>query len=145
MSNRMPDARKHILIIEDNPDITSLIELVLRKAPTDIVHLAKATDAWGLLEKQTPDLILLDMMLPGLSGMDFLAALRENPAYRTLPVIIVSIRADTIFRRRAAELGVARYLMKPFSPAVLRQEVEQALGVNWQSYWVKGSSAAGNS
>lgn len=139
----MPETRKLILIIEDNPDITSLIELVLRKAPTEIIHLSKATDAWPLLEKQKPDLILLDMMLPGMSGMDFLAALREQAAYRTLPVIVVSIRADAVFRRRAAELGVARYLMKPFSPAVLRQEVEQALGVNWQSYWMKGGGAGG--
>lgn len=138
----MAETRKLILIIEDNPDITSLIELVLRKAPADTIHMANASEAWPYLEKQHPDLILLDMMLPGISGMDFLAALREKPAYRNLPVIVVSIRADSVFRRRAQELGVARYLMKPFSPAVLRQEVEQALGVNWQAYWAKGAHTA---
>jgi len=134
----MAETRKLILIIEDNPDITSLIELVLRKAPADTVHLPTADKAWALMEKGQPDLILLDMMLPGISGMDFLAKMREDVRYQKLPVIIVSIRADAVFRRRAQELGVSRYLMKPFSPAVLRQEVEQALGVNWQAYWTKG-------
>jgi two-component system phosphate regulon response regulator PhoB len=133
----MAETRKLIMIIEDNPDITSLIELVLRKAPADTIHMSTANEARVHFEKQKPDLILLDMMLPGISGMDFLASLREDPRYRTLPVIVVSIRADSVFRRRAQELGVARYLMKPFSPAVLRQEVEQALGVNWQAYWAK--------
>ncbi len=132
-------ANKQILIIEDNPDISSLIQLVLRKAPADVVHLSTANAAWPQLEKQRPDLILLDMMLPGLSGMDFLSALREDSRFKTVPVIVVSIRADTAFRRQAQELGVARYLMKPFSPAVLRQEIEHALGVNWQAYWSKGA------
>jgi two-component system phosphate regulon response regulator PhoB len=131
---------KVILILEDNPDITSLIRLVLRKAPADLLHATTAIEAWAQIAKQKPDLILLDMMLPGISGLDFLAELRSEEAYKLLPVIVVSIRADTVFRRRAQELGVARYLLKPFSPAVLRQEVEQALGVDWKSFWSKSTN-----
>lgn len=138
----MPEIRKVILVVEDNPDITKLIRLVLRKAPAEVVPAQTASEAWPYLGKSRVDLILLDMMLPGMSGMDFLAQLRADHRYGSLPVIVVSIRADTVFRRRAQELGVARYLVKPFSPAVLRQEVEQALGVNWQVYWSKSSSGA---
>jgi len=136
--------RKVILIVEDNPDISSLIRLVLRKAPAELLHATTATEAWSHMAKHRPDLILLDMMLPGISGLDFLAKLREEDIYKSLPVIVVSIRADTIFRRRAQELGVVRYLLKPFSPAVLRQEVEQALGVDWKSYWIKSTNGLSN-
>lgn len=133
----MPTPRKIILIVEDNPDITNLIRLVLRKAPADLLPAVTATEAWSQMAKHRPDLILLDMMLPGINGLDFLAQVREEEIYKLLPVIVVSIRADTLFRRRAQELGVARYLLKPFSPAVLRQEVEFALGVDWKNYWSK--------
>ena len=133
----MSTPHKIILIVEDNPDITNLIRLVLRKAPADLLPAVTATEAWSQMAKHRPDLILLDMMLPGINGLDFLAQVREDPSHKSLPVIVVSIRADTIFRRRAHELGVLRYLFKPFSPAVLRQEVELALGVDWKSYWSK--------
>jgi len=61
--------------------------------------------------------------------------MREDDEHKSIPVIIVSIRADPAFRLRAQELGVFRYLLKPFSPTVLRQEIELALGVNWEKYW----------
>lgn len=138
----MPSELKVILSLEDNPDITSLIRLVLRQAPVQVVPAQSADEAWPELNKQTPDLILLDMMLPGTSGLDFLAKLRADPRFANMPVIVISIRSDTSFRRRAQELGVARYLLKPFSPAVLRQEVEQALGVDWKKYWTSPTSSA---
>jgi two-component system, OmpR family, phosphate regulon response regulator PhoB len=131
----MSAGRKVLLSLEDNPDIISLIRLVLRHAPVDVMHAQSVDEAWPQMEKQAPDIILLDMMLPGTSGLDFLAKLRDDPRYKAVPVIVLSIRSDTAFRRRAQELGVFRYLLKPFSPAVLREEVEQALGVNWKEYW----------
>lgn len=127
--------RKVILSLEDNPDITSLIRLVLRNAPALILQAQGADDAWSMLEADPPDLVLLDMMLPGMNGLDFLAKLRADPRFEAVPVIVVSIRSDASFRQRAQQLGVFRYLLKPFSPAVLRQEIEQALGVDWKKYW----------
>lgn len=132
----MGDApQRTILSVEDNPDIANLIRLVLRKAPVEVLQAQTVPEAKLLLARKTADLLLLDMMLPGISGMEWLAELRSDGQYQALPVIIVSIRADQLYRRRAQELGVTRYLLKPFSPAVLRQEVEQALGVDWQQYW----------
>ena len=127
----MADERKLILSVEDDQDITNLIRLVLRHAPITLAHAMSGIEAWPILEKQTPDLILLDMMLPGISGLDFLAQLRQNPKYESLPVIIISVQADTAYRSRARSLGVVRYLLKPFSPAVLRQEIQQALKITW--------------
>ena len=124
--------RKLVLSIEDDQDIANLIRLVLRHAPVDVMHAASGLEAWPILEKRVPDLILLDMMLPGISGLDFLAKMRENPRYATIPVIIVSIQADTAFRTRAESLGVARYLLKPFSPTALRQEIQHVFGTDWK-------------
>jgi two-component system, OmpR family, phosphate regulon response regulator PhoB len=133
----MFDARKRILSLEDNFDIQSLIKLVLRHAPVDVVTAENVEHAWDCLAEGRPDLILLDMMLPGVNGLEFLEELRSNDQYHRVPVIVLSIRADMSFRRRAQELGVFRYLLKPFSPSVLRSEVEQALGVDWKKFWTK--------
>ena len=140
----MSAERKVILSLEDNPDITSLIRLVLRHAPANVLQAQSAVEAWPMLEGQMPDLILLDMMLPGMNGLDFLSKLRADPRFRAVPVIVVSIRSDTSFRQKAQELGVFRYLLKPFSPAVLRQEIEQALGVDWKKYWSSTLSQQGS-
>ena len=140
----MTAPQKIVLSVEDNPDIISLIRLVLRQAPVQVLPAQSVDEAWELLATQKPDLILLDMMLPGVNGLDFLAKLREDPRFKEVPVIVVSIRSDTSFRRRAQELGVFRYLLKPFSPAVLRQEIEQALQVNWKEYWTSAATAAKN-
>jgi len=83
-------------------------------------------------------------MLPGMNGLDFLSKLRADPRFRAVPVIVVSIRSDASFRQKAQELGVFRYLLKPFSPAVLRQEIEQALGVDWKKYWSSTLSQQGS-
>jgi CheY-like chemotaxis protein len=140
----MSAERKVILSLEDNPDITSLIRLVLRHAPANVLQAQSAVEAWPMLEGQMPDLILLDMMLPGMNGLDFLSKLRADPRFRAVPVIVVSIRSDASFRQKAQELGVFRYLLKPFSPAVLRQEIEQALGVDWKKYWSSTLSQQGS-
>lgn len=133
----MFDARKRIVSLEDNVDIQNLIKLVLRHAPVDVVTCENVGKAWDCLDEGRPDLILLDMMLPGVNGLQFLEELRSDDRYRRVPVIVLSIRADMSFRRRAQELGVFRYLLKPFSPSVLRSEVEQALGVDWQKFWTR--------
>jgi CheY-like chemotaxis protein len=133
----MFNARKRILCLEDNLDIQSLIKLVLRHAPTDVVTAESVGRAWDCIDAYRPDLILLDMMLPGVNGLEFLEDLRSDGRYATVPVIVLSIRADMSFRRRAQELGIFRYLLKPFSPSVLRSEVEQALGVDWQRFWTR--------
>jgi DNA-binding response OmpR family regulator len=133
----MFDVSKRIVSLEDNIDIQNLIKLVLRHAPAEVVTCENVERAWDCLDEGQPDLILLDMMLPGINGLQFLEELRSDDRYRRVPVIVLSIRADMSFRRRAQELGVFRYLLKPFSPSVLRSEVEQALGVDWKRFWTK--------
>ena len=131
----MATERKTILSIEDNQDIANLIRIMLRHAPVDVLQAQNGEEAWAILEKQIPDLILLDVMLPLMNGLDFLAKLKQESRYQAIPVIVISVRADASYRKRAEELGVKRYILKPFSPAMVRQEVEQVLGVNWKEHW----------
>ncbi len=128
----MMSDRKLILSLEDNEDIASLISLVLRHAPVELIHAPSPDEANKILQTRTPDLLLLDMMLPGITGLDFLTQLRSDPRYVNLPVIVITVRAEAAYRQRAQELGVNRYLLKPFSPTVLRQEIQQTLGVKWK-------------
>jgi len=109
-----------------------LISLVLRHAPVELIHAPNPDEANKILQTRAPDLLLLDMMLPGITGLDFLAQLRNDPRYVNLPVIVITVRAEAAYRQRAQELGVNRYLLKPFSPTVLRQEIQQTLGVKWK-------------
>ena len=128
----MTNDRKVILSVEDNEDIASLIRLVLRHAPVELIHVLSADEANKILETTSPDLLLLDMMLPGMTGIDFLTQIRKDARFTQLPVIVITVRAEAAYRQRAQELGVSRYLLKPFSPTVLRQEIQQTLGVKWK-------------
>jgi two-component system response regulator BaeR len=128
----MPIERKIILSVEDNEDIASLIRLVLRHAPVELIHVLSADEANKILQTTQPDLLLLDMMLPGMTGLDFLTQLRKDTRFTKLPVIVITVRAEVAFRQRAQELGVNRYLLKPFSPTTLRQEIQHTLGVKWK-------------
>ena len=128
----MANERKVVLSVEDNQDIANLIRLVLRHAPIDLLQATTGDEATLMLARRRPDLILLDMMLPGKTGLDYLTELRKDARFADTPVVVISVRADTAYRARALELGVVRYLLKPFSPAVLRHEIQQILGVTWQ-------------
>ncbi|MBI3360338.1 MAG: response regulator [Chloroflexi bacterium] len=127
--------RKIILSIEDDPDIAHLIQLVLRNAPAEVLTAGRADEAIALIEHRRLDLILLDLMLPQMNGLDLLESLQQEGRIVGVPVIIVSVRTDTAQRHRAQELGVEHYVLKPFSPAKLREEIEGALGVDWREYW----------
>lgn len=127
--------RKLILSIEDDPDIAHLIQLVLRNAPAEVATAGRADEAIALISQKRPDLILLDLMLPQMNGLDLLESMRQDGLVSGVPVIIVSVRTDTAQRQRAREMGVENYVLKPFSPATLREEIEKALGVDWGEYW----------
>lgn len=128
-------ASKIILSLEDDADIANLLRLLVTQAPVKLLSAQTARDATQFISEQTPDLILLDLMLPEIDGLDFLAGLRADPRYADIPVIVVTVRTDTEHRQWARELGVFRYLVKPFSPAVLRHEIQAALGVDWSDIW----------
>jgi two-component system alkaline phosphatase synthesis response regulator PhoP len=109
----------HILIVEDDRDIAELIRHYLVKAGHTADVLSSGTDVLPRLRSRRPDLLVLDLMLPGQHGLEICQALRREPATADLPVIVVTARAEESDRVAGLELGADDYLTKPFSPKEL--------------------------
>ncbi len=116
-----------ILVVEDEPDIQELICYHLQKEGFVTCKAQSGTEALKIIEDKRPDLVLLDLMLPGLSGIEVLKRIRYALAMTDLPVIIVSARTDEIDIITGLELGADNYLPKPFSPKVLVANVKALL------------------
>jgi len=111
--------QKHILIVEDEPAIRDMVAFALRKAGMDPAHAADARSAQGMIAERVPDLILLDWMLPGMSGLDLARRLRKEDLTRDVPIIMLTARGEETDRVGGLEAGVDDYVVKPFSPREL--------------------------
>ena len=112
-----------ILLVEDEDDLRELLTFNLQHAGHSLVGTDNANDALMLLEEFLPDLILLDIMLPGLKGDQFLKLIRSNGKFAQIPVIIISAKSSEDDIVRLLEVGADDYLTKPFSMKVLLAKV----------------------
>ena len=112
-----------ILVVDDEPDITALVAYHLAKAGYRVSTAANGTDALRAVAEQRPDVIVLDLMLPGLSGLDVLQNLRKQDDTRDIGVIMLTARREEADRIRGLSLGADDYLTKPFSPGELTLRV----------------------
>ena len=111
--------QKHILIVEDEPAIRDMVAFALRKAGMEAAHAGDARSAQGMIAERVPDLILLDWMLPGMSGLDLARRLRKEDLTRDVPIIMLTARGEETDRVGGLEAGVDDYVVKPFSPREL--------------------------
>jgi len=118
---------KTILVVEDEPDIQELIRYHLEKEGFSTLAASEGHEALRMIEREHPDLVLLDLMLPGVSGIEVLKTVRFMWHKRELPIIIVSARTDESDIITGLELGADNYLPKPFSPKVLVANVKALL------------------
>ena len=116
-----------ILIVEDDPDIQELIKYHLVREGYETLLANNGKDALDVVQTQGPDLVLLDLMLPEVNGIEVLKTLRFVWNLSTLPIIIVSARTDETDIITALELGADNYLSKPFNPKVLVANVKALL------------------
>ncbi len=117
-----------VLIIEDQPDIVDLIDLILQRGGYQVLRAYNGTEGLELTRKHKPDVVLLDVMVPGLDGWEYHAAVRDDPELRHIPIIYVTARASAEERLRALDVeGAAAYIIKPFSPKELLQTIEYVL------------------
>jgi two-component system phosphate regulon response regulator PhoB len=122
------DTRAHrILVVDDEPDITALVAYHLAKAGHRVSTAANGPDALRAAREERPDLVILDVMLPGASGYDVLAELRRRPESKDVGVILLTARREEQDRIRGLELGADDYLTKPFSPQELVLRVDAVL------------------
>ncbi|TMV09707.1 response regulator transcription factor [Ruegeria sediminis] len=106
---------RKVLLIEDEPNITEAIRFLLTREGWHVETHAEGSDAFELIMASRPDLLILDVMLPGKSGMDILRELREQEDTRKLPVLMLTARGQLRDREMAEKAGVSRFMTKPFS------------------------------
>jgi CheY-like chemotaxis protein len=111
---------KNILIVEDHADIRRLIRMTLEFEDVQITEAATAQQGWDLACQTSPDLVLLDVMMPGeMNGLDLCRALKAHPELAHVPVIMLSARDAPGDREQGLAAGAQCYLVKPFSPMQL--------------------------
>lgn len=108
---------RHVLLIEDEPNIIEAIRFLLTREGWQVEAHSNGADAVELVRRVRPDLVILDMMLPGKSGMDILRELRAIGELAGLPVLMLTARGQSRDRDMAEKAGVSRFMTKPFSNA----------------------------
>lgn len=116
---------KKILVVDDEPSIVTLLSFNLTKAGFDVISAGKGSEVLPLVRDQHPDLIVLDLMLPEMDGMDVCKQLRQE--FINVPIIMLTARDDELDKVLGLELGADDYLTKPFSPRELVARVKAIL------------------
>ena len=120
--------RPTVLVCDDEPVLRMLVRATLEQGNYTVLEASDGEEALARTHAEQPDLILLDMMMPGRSGSDVLRALRADAATAKTPVIMLTARAQASDREAMSLAGADHYLTKPFSPVGLAALVEQVLG-----------------
>lgn len=116
-----------VLVIEDEDNVALALEYVIRREGYDFLRVSDGAEAAAVLLEQRPDIVLLDVMLPNVSGYEICDMLRRTPELRDTRVIIMTARGSTLQRDRALSVGADDFLPKPFSLEDLRSKLKAQL------------------
>lgn len=119
--------KQKILVVEDDPHILKLIQYNLEKAGFDCLAAAAGDQAFEILDRQRVDLIVLDIMLPGMDGFELCKEIKKKQAWAAIPILMLTARAEEIDRVLGLELGADDYMVKPFSPRELILRIKAIL------------------
>jgi DNA-binding response OmpR family regulator len=117
-----------VLVADDDPDILALVRFRLEREGYDVVSAPDGQSALELALDRTPDLAVLDVMMPRLDGHEVTRRLREHEATKGMPIILLTARVGESDLQHGFEMGADNYVTKPFSPQMLRERVQAALG-----------------
>jgi two-component system phosphate regulon response regulator PhoB len=120
-------AREKILVIEDEPDIAEVLQYNLEKEGFDVETARRGDTGIDAVRRDSPDLILLDLMLPGIDGLELTRMLKRDPLTSRLPIVMLTARGDEVDRIVGLELGADDYISKPFSPREVVLRVKAVL------------------
>jgi DNA-binding response OmpR family regulator len=124
------DRTRHVLVADDEPHIGRIIKMKLEQGPFRVTLAFDGKEALDILEREGADLVLLDLMMPHLSGLDVLGRMRADPRWRNLPCIILTAAGQESQHQKALELGADDFLTKPFSPKKLYARTAALAGVD---------------
>ena len=119
--------RQTILVVDDEPDIVEIIQYNLEKSGFDVIVAADGPAALEKARDETPDLIVLDLMLPGLEGTDVCRILKQDERTRSIPILMLTAKSEEIDRIIGLELGADDYVVKPFSPREIALRIRNIL------------------
>lgn len=129
---------KTILLADDDANLRTLLRTTLDDPEYRVLEAADGTTALELAGKERPDLVVLDWTMPGMSGLEVAKALGQDPATAHIPVIMLTAKGQEMDKEQWRAIGVYAYLIRPFSPLELLEEVEEALGVKDRRYLKSG-------
>ena len=123
---------KHtVLVIDDAKDLIELVRFNLEKSGFDVLGAIDGHSGLEIARQHAPDIILLDLMMPGMDGLEVCRHLREDSRTRQIPIIMLTARAEEADRIVGLELGADDYITKPFSPRELVARVKAILRRTW--------------
>ena len=122
------EPKRRVLIVDDEPNIVLSLEFLLRQQGYEVSVARDGEEALAAAEEQRPDLVVLDVMLPGLDGFEVCWGLRERPENAGLKILLLTARGREVERVRGLEEGADAYVRKPFSTRQLMKTVAELLG-----------------
>jgi len=117
-----------VLVVDDEPFILMMIEDKLKTAKIDVVTVRESRRALEHIRKERPDLVILDWMMPGLSGIDLCRLIKADPDIRDIPIFMLTAKGQDADEEEGMQCGVSRYITKPFSPKSLLEMVQETVG-----------------
>jgi two-component system, OmpR family, phosphate regulon response regulator PhoB len=120
-------ARERILLIEDEPDIAEVLQYNLEKEGFEVAVAHRGDSGLEAIRREPPDLVLLDLMLPGIDGLEIFRMLKRDAATSRLPIVMLTARSEELDRIVGLELGADDYISKPFSPREVVLRVKAVL------------------
>ena len=124
----MTGRKRTVVCIEDDPDMIALIDLMLKRADVEVIGAIDGDQGLEVIRNSKPDLVLLDLMLPGIDGWEVYQQMKTEDELRDIPVIVVTARAQPIDKVIGLDIvKVDDYLTKPLGPQQLRRSVDRVL------------------
>ena len=121
----MSDAQKTVIVVEDEPDAAELFAEMMRVLGFRVQKMFSSAPAITLIQQEKPDVVILDVMMPDISGLEVLKFMRSTPDLKDVPVIVVSAKSMPADIRVGMEAGASMYLTKPVGYLDLKQAVER--------------------
>lgn len=121
--------KKRILIIEDEEQMVEMLKMRLEANNYEVLSTDDGKKGLEMAQKQNPDLIILDLMIPKMDGFKVCGLLKKDSRYSRIPIILFTARAQESDKRMGEEIGADAYITKPFEPKVLLEKIEELLKV----------------
>ncbi len=127
--SRLLKSKRTIMVVDDSPDLVEIVRLTLEGKGFNVKCAYSGKELLAALEKEKPDLILLDVMMPGMDGFEVLIRLKWNPATASIPVILLTAKVHHEDVLRGYKLGTDHYIKKPFDNTQLVTSINRLLGL----------------